>query len=199
MEVKEVQSLLSAIDDLIDIKVLIRNIVPNYKLDPFNKSKLIDFLLSLEDKLFPIFSKYLNQDLEVKNKKGHRKIKNKILSINQEKSLLMVSANSSKKKLKNIGIDPRIILVTGGPLKPEDYKIINPNLPEKALINIEKKCKRVFEEIEKNNRTDLELYFIYEPENITDKLILSDLDKIRKIIGDKIILLQINSWNELDL
>ena len=199
MDVEEVKSILSAIDDLIDIKVLIRKTVPNYKLDSVNYSKFIDLLYALEEKLFPIFSKYLDQQLDLKPVKTQETLKDRILTIDQEKSMILISANSSKKKLKALGIDPRIIIVSGGPLNPADYKVVNPSIPEKALINIKKKCSRLLSELKDNDWSQLNLYFIYESENITDQLIIKDKKTIEDIIGKELTLLELDSWNDLDL
>ena len=56
------KELLSAIDDLIDIKVLIRQVAPNYELDENNRKKFILLLESLQKKLQPLFMKYLKHE-----------------------------------------------------------------------------------------------------------------------------------------
>lgn len=199
MKAQEVKSLLSAIDDLLDIKVIIRNSVPNYSLDSDSQHQFINLLISLEQKLFPIFSKYLNQDLKLKEQSTGGDIKEKILNLNPENSIILVSASSSKKKLKTLGIDPRIIIVSGGPLSPKDYKIINPKIPDSALINIEKKCTRLQEELHAKDWSKLTLYFIHEPENKTDQFIIEDLETLKKLIGEAPSLIPITSWNDLEV
>ena len=103
-----------------------------------------------------------------------------------------------KKKLKNIGIDPRNIIVSGGPLFFKDYKIINPNLSEPALENIKKKCERLIKQLENEDWSKQNLIFIYEKENPTDELILSKLDRISNIIGKNLKTFELKSWKDLE-
>ena len=199
MDEMDVNSLLSSIDDLIDLKILIRRSVPRYELDEESHNKFILKLKSLQDKLTPIFSKYLKQDFTVKSKKDDKNLIELILNLNKKKNIFLVSANSGKKKLKTIGIDPRNIIVTGGPLLSEDYKIINPQLTENALSNIKKKCDTLKNEIEKRNWKESGLVFIYEDKNITDKLILEKINIISDIIGKNLETVVINLWRDLEI
>lgn len=189
---EEVKALLTAIDDLIEIKLLIRKSVPNYNLNESSNNQFISLLKSLQKKLVPIFSKYLKDDISTKE------IKKSILELMNAGKIALISANSSKKKLKSIGVDPRSLIVSGGPLFFEDYKIINPNLPVKALQGIKKKCDRLINQIKSKNWREKDLIFIYEKENPTDKLILNRTEEISNLIGKKVITFKIKSWKYLD-
>lgn len=109
----------------------------------------------------------------------------------------MVSANSSKKILIKRGMDPRQIIVTGGPLFFEDYKIINPDIPEQALKGIQKKCDRILNELSSQDWKTHDLLFIYESDNKSDKLIIDKLDRLKDIVQTEIKLFEIPDWNEL--
>ena len=146
MNSEEVKALLAAFDDLVDIKILIRKIVPSYEIDKSLNDELIMLLSNLKQKLQPLFSKYLKQESSLKTEDSKIAIKDTILKAISNNNIVLISANSSKKKLKNLGIDPRRLIVTGGPLFIEDYKVVNPNLPDKALPNLKKKSERVFNE-----------------------------------------------------
>jgi len=194
---EEVKALLAALDDLIDIKLLIRKIVPKYDLNEATYRSFLSNLKSLRQKLNPIFSAYLS-DEDMKVMESSEDLKNKILDLVKNNTIILISANSSKKKLKNIGIDPRNLIVSGGPLFVEDYKIINPNLSEKALENIKKKCERLINQLENEDWSKHNIIFIYEKENPTDILILNKLDRISNIIGTNLNVFELNSWKDLE-
>lgn len=121
-----------------------------------------------------------------------------ILDLLGSGNIALLSANSSKKKLKNLGIDPRQVIVSGGPFFFEDYELINQNLQEKAINNIKKKCDRILTEIKSINWSKKDLIFFYEKANNTDKIIFNKLDKISELIGKNVKSIEINSWKDLD-
>ena len=198
MNSEEVKALLAAFDDLVDIKILIRKIVPSYEIDKSLNDELIMLLSNLKQKLQPLFSKYLKQESSLKTEDSKIAIKDTILKAISNNNIVLISANSSKKKLKNLGIDPRRLIVTGGPLFIEDYKVVNPNLPDKALPNLKKKCERVFNELKHEKWVGNELIFVHEKENATDKLILNKLEKISNLIKKEIKTIDVGSWTLLD-
>lgn len=191
--------MISAIDDLIDIKVLIRKIVPNYELDGKINHKFLNLLKSLKEKLDPVFNKYLihnnlsEQDIESQSQK------NEIINLLTSGHFALISANSSKKKLKNLGINPQYLIVTGGPFFIEDYHIVNPNIPENALEGLKKKINRLLKQLKDQNWNDKNLFFIYESSNTTDNLILKKLDQISKLINKEINCIEIDSWKDLEV
>jgi len=194
---EEVKALLAAIDDLIDIKLLIREIVPNYNLNEKIYKSFITKLESLHHKLKPIFSEYLS-DEDMMSIETSEDVKNIILDLAKNNMIVLISANSSKKKLKNLGVDPRNVIVSGGPLFIEDYKVINPNLSENALENIKKKCDRLIKQLENEDWSKNNLIFIYEKKNPTDLLILNKLDRISNIIGKNLKTFGLDSWKNLE-
>ena len=194
---EEVKALLAAIDDLIDIKLLIREIVPNYNLNEKTYKSFITKLESLHHKLKPIFSEYLS-DEDMMSIETSEDVKNIILDLAKNNMIVLISANSSKKKLKNLGVDPRNVIVSGGPLFIEDYKVINPNLSENVLENIKKKCDRLITQLENEDWSKNNLIFIYEKKNPTDLLILNKLDRISNIIGKNLKTFGLDSWKNLE-
>ncbi|MFX1256449.1 MAG: DUF2100 domain-containing protein [Promethearchaeota archaeon] len=190
---EEVKTLLSAIDDLIEIKLLIRKVAPNYDLNESLNNEFISLLKSLQKKLIPIFSKYIKQDIST------MRIRKEIVDIMSSGNIALISSNSSKKKLKNIGIDPRVLIVSSGSLFFDDYKFINPPLPDNALQGIKKKCEGLIKRIKSEDWSEKDLIFFYERENPTDELILKRIDEISSIIGKKVKTFEITSWKDLDL
>ncbi len=191
---KDLESLLTAIDDLIDIKMMIRQITPSYKFDDVLNDKFLHLLRSLHTKLHPIFLKFLTQEDALTSKDL---VKEKVLRMINAGNFALISAERSKKKLKSIGVNPRQIIVMGGPISAEDYKLINPNLPDKALEGIRKKCEHLIYQIKSENWEKKDLYFIYDTDNPTDKLILKKLDDISRLIGKKLKTMELKSWKDL--
>ena len=198
MNSEEVRALLAAFDDLVDIKILIRKIVPNYELDSSLNEELLFLLNKLNQKLQPLFSKYLKQDSTLKTEDSKIARKNTIIEAISNENVILISANSSKKKLKNIGVDPRRIIVSGGPLFIEDYKVVNPNLPDKALPNIKKKCERILNELRHEKWGGGDVLFVHERENATDRLILDKIEQISNLIQKNIKSINVGSWDTLD-
>ena len=89
-----------------------------------------------------------------------------------ERALYIVS---NKKLLKNLkGKMPNInIISTEGVLNPEDMKIIRPNIPEKTLKGISKKCEITIKEINRliDKLKPSEIIVIVDEKNKGDKLI----------------------------
>lgn len=196
---QEVKSLLAAMDDLIEIKALIRKVVPNYNLDEQLKSEYLYLLEALRSKLQPLFSKYLHPSEKLQPIKTKEILINEIKDISGKVNSFLVSASSSKKKLKNIGIDPRKIIVSGGPLFFEDFKKISSNLSDKVLPGIKKKCDNLLNVIKREIRLNKELIFLFERENATDRIILEELEEISKSMKKEIKVFRIESWKILEL
>ena len=194
----DVRSLLNAMEDLIDIKLIMRSIVPNYELGDAEKERFIKALKSLHDKLIPVFAKYL--ELEVPKSKKLSRI-DSISNLRQlidQNTIILDSATSSKKKLKGAGMYARNIIVSGGPLTMKNYTKVNPNIPEKALEGIEKKCERLKNELRTELQNDKTIVFVHENNNETDDIILEELDEISLKIGKKVKDYEIESWQSLE-
>lgn len=192
---EEVKALLAALNDLIEIKVLIREVAPNYNLDDELNTELMQLLEALRLKLQPIFSKYLDIGYFKENSIRQKEIDMQyIVELIKKKKYIIVSASNSKKKLKNFGIDPRSIVVTGGPIFVENYKKVNPNLTDNALLGIKKKSEHLVNQIKKLAKGAKELIFLYEKDNLTDQIILKELDFLENTNDMKIKSLNIKSW-----
>ena len=192
----DVKIVLSALEDLLEIKVIFRKIAPNYVFDDLSKEKYLSILSTLNDKIQPIFQKYLTQ-----NKSEESTIPNEIEFLEQlkrEDNIIIVSASSSKKILKKRGFNPLNIIMSGGPLIDEDYKKINPNLSEQSLLGIKKKCLNILNILQSQKAYEKPLIFIFEAQNLTDKIILNELESIIDMIGKKIDIFEIPSWGELE-
>ncbi len=197
---EEVKALLAALNDLIEIKVLIREVAPNYNLDDDLNKKLMQLLEALRLKLQPIFSKYLDIGYLKENSKNQKEIDTQYLvELIKKKKNIIVSASNSKKKLKNFGIDPRSIIVTGGPLFVENYKKVNPTLTDNALIGIKKKSEHLVNHIKKLAKSTTELIFLHEKDNLTDQIILKELNFLESTYDIKITNYNVKSWKIFEI
>lgn len=197
---EEVKALLAALNDLIEIKVLIRKVAPNYNLDDDLNNELIQLLEALRSKLQPLFSKYLDFGHFKENSINQKEIDTQyIVELIKKKKYIIVSASNSKKKLKNFGIDPRSIVVTGGPLFVENYKKVNPTLTDNALLGIKKKSDHLVNQIKKLAKSAKELIFLYEKDNLTDQIILKELDFLENTFDIKITDYNIKSWKIFEI
>ena len=197
LDSKEVKSLLAAIDDLIEIKTLIRQIVPNYELDEELLEKYLFILESLQSKLLPLFSKYLKQHSPILKKKTKQELVKEIKEVIRNYNIIIVSSNSTKKKLKELGIDPRNVIVSGGPILVKNYSKINPNISDKTTQGIKKKSENLIIKLKNFSTQNKEIIFLYDHENFTDKIILEELVEISDLIGKNIISYDIISWKNL--
>ena len=194
MDPKQVKFLLEALNDLIQIKTLIRKIVPTYEFTEAQEGEFKETLKQLYNKLDPLFTKYLNVSSEIQGKKDY---KTALIEKYDKNKIILVSANSSKKVLKKMGIDPRQIIVTGGPLFFYDFKVINPDISEQALKGIRKKCERILDELKAKDWKVNDLLFVYEGDNKADDLIIDKMERLEKIIQSDIELFEIPTWDEL--
>ncbi|MFX0031213.1 MAG: DUF2100 domain-containing protein [Candidatus Hodarchaeota archaeon] len=181
---EEVKAILAAIDSLIDIKILIRKIAPNYDLDDKLNKKFLNLLKMLNLELQPLFHKYLLNSFEIEKDKILSK--SDVTDLIKKENIIIISASYLKKKLKNFGVDPRNLIVTGGPLFVENYKKLNPTLSDEALSNIKKRSEHLLNLIEKFAKTENKIIFLYEKDNLTDLIILEELDLLEKKINRKI-------------
>jgi hypothetical protein len=187
---------LSSIDVLLDIKTTIRNITPIYEVTGFHKKHFIETLRSLQDNLGPLFSKYLEGEERFEFELTEENKKQKIIEVINSGNKALISSNSAKNILKDWGIDPRKLIVTGGPFFLEDYQKVNPNIPDHALKGIKKKCKGIMDSIKSENWEDKDLYFIYETENVADSYTYEKIDQISDLVGKEVKVIKIRSWDD---
>ncbi|TFG15838.1 MAG: DUF2100 domain-containing protein [Promethearchaeota archaeon] len=188
---QEVKAILESIDILLEIKCLIRSIVPGSELNETQMKLFNSSLNSLKSLLEPLFSKFLQTEVieKIKNEKF-----TELKKLMEKEGYILISASHSKKILKNLGFNPLKIIVSGGPLIIEDYLKINPNLSKKTLLGIERKTKNLMDKLKKIAREGSNIIFIYMTQNETDQIILEELNEIQKIIGKVISLFEISNW-----
>jgi len=106
-------------------------------------------------------------------------------------ALYIVSNKKVLKSLKDINPDLNIIS-TEGVLEIEDMKVVNPKIPEKALLGIEKKCKITKEQISKviSNISPSKVVVLVKNGDVADELIYKrakELYNAEKLNADEIL------------
>jgi hypothetical protein len=89
--------------------------------------------------------------------------------------LILTTKNSFKKAITKFGVDPQRIVVAGVPLDIEDMKLLNPKIPEAALVPIKKKIIHVKNDIERKMEQ-------FQLKNI---IVLVENDKPGEILGKR--------------
>jgi hypothetical protein len=194
----ELQAIIGSIDTLIELKVLIRKITPHYEMGDKRKKKLLSLLGTLQNSLQPLFSQYLGTKMRIEEKEPIKIQRKRIKKVLGKDNMALISSNSAKKVLKDLGIDPRKLIITGGPLYFEDYKKVNPQIPDTALEGIKKKCENLFQEIKNHDWKNKDLYFICEKGDISDELTLEKIDRLSELINKKIKVIKIDDWKDLE-
>jgi hypothetical protein len=89
--------------------------------------------------------------------------------------LILTTKNSFKKTITKFGVDPQRIVVAGVPLDPEDMKLLNPKIPDAALIPIKKKIAHVKNDIQRK----------MEQFKLKNIIVLVENDKAGEILGNR--------------
>ncbi len=89
--------------------------------------------------------------------------------------LILTTKNSFKKAITKFGVDPQRIIVAGVPLDSEDMKLLNPKIPEAALVPIKKKIASVKNDIERK----------MEQFKLKNIIVLVENDKPGELLGKR--------------
>jgi len=89
--------------------------------------------------------------------------------------LILTTKKSFKKAIIKFGVDPQRIVVAGVPLDPEDMKLLNPKIPDSALVPVKKKIAHVKNDIERKMKQ-------FKLKNI---IVLVENDKAGEIVGNR--------------
>ncbi|TXT59383.1 MAG: hypothetical protein BAJALOKI1v1_1430007 [Promethearchaeota archaeon] len=197
----DIYALLGSFDELVELKTLVRKISPTYNCDEALSEQFRSRLRALRMHLQPLFSQYIDEASIEEAAPPQEAQRKEIVSILREDptNMALISSSSAKKILKNLGVDPRRLFVSGGPVFLEDYKKVNPQIPDSALKGIKKKCDNLLNEIKSQEWDTKELYFIYEKGDKSDELTLEKIGSLSELIGKEVKKLEINSWKDLEL
>ncbi|ABR54439.1 conserved hypothetical protein [Methanococcus vannielii SB] len=147
-----------AVQSLFEADEYLYKTAPNHELNSEQAKEFSKLLFDVQKHINKILSEF-GFNLEDK------------ISIDR-KALYIVSNKKLLKSLKEIDSDLNI-LSTEGVLEIEDMKIVSPEIPEKALLGIEKKCKIIKEQISKVilNINPSKIYVVVKSGDTADELI----------------------------
>ena len=208
------ENFIKSLDESMKLRSYLREYIPDFSIPVNESGHILESFEKIADKLIPILSKLhiIPQDIQItspskslklqKFKAADKELKSdvkihqpsEIFDIIKDKAIL-VSSNTVRKKLKTMGIDPRMIKSSSGPLFIEDYKELGHDLPEQALKGIQKKSDKIILDLKELAEANQEIMFIYAVDDITDNINIKRINELEDRIGAKIHLIQVASWD----
>ncbi len=119
------------------------------------------------------------------------------LKIDPEKILVVTCRNALKEKLdefQNLILDQ---ITTGGPLEAQYFKEINPNVPETALANIEKKIEKILTQLYKKAQGKDAIILLGIADDKTDQLLFKSKDLVATKVGKPVFVIEADSMQRL--
>jgi hypothetical protein len=119
------------------------------------------------------------------------------LEIDPEKILVVTCRNALKEKLdefQNLILDQ---ITTGGPLEAQFFKEINPNVPETALANIEKKIEKIFLQLYKKAQGKDVIVLLGIADDKTDQLLFKSRELVASRLGKPVLVIEADSIQQL--
>jgi hypothetical protein len=119
------------------------------------------------------------------------------LKIDPEKILVVTCRNALKEKLdefQNLILDQ---ITTGGPLEAQYFKEINPNVPETALANIEKKIEKILTQLYKKAQGKDVIILLGIADDKTDQLLFKSKDLVATKVGKPVFVIEADSMQRL--
>jgi hypothetical protein len=154
------------INNVLEAEEFIYSSRPHHTLNQEEAIKFINNIISARNEIDKILGDFgvLDKKNPEENVKEHFK-----------DYLILTTKNNFKKTISKFGVDPQKIVVAGVPLIPEDMKILNPKLPDKALEPIKIKIQHVRNDIERKMEQ-------FELNNI---VVLVEKDKSGDLLGKR--------------
>ncbi len=138
---EDIEGIRKAVDALITILCEIRSFAPGYDLDSAAEERIRSLLRAVREALGGTMEKFGLQRLEEGGK-------SEVGRVDLSGILFVVVSSSARKRLLDLGVEPRFVVVTGGPLNAVDVKALNPGISDEALEMVGRKVESVWREIE---------------------------------------------------
>jgi hypothetical protein len=168
----------SAIDALVAILCEVRAFKPRYNFDSAAEGDVRKLLKTAQDALNATMEK-----LGLEQPQGREKIE--VKAIDFTGILFITVSSSTRRELLNLGVDPRFVVVTGGPLNAMDVKSLNPSISNEALETVRRKVEGVWRDIEKKASEAKKILVLAEKDNKGDLMVSERADEIQKRTGLK--------------
>lgn len=164
----------SAIDALIAILCEVRAFSPMYNFDSTFEEEIRKHLKTVQDALNLTMEK---MGLE-KPQEEEKKIE--VKTVDFTGILFITVSSSTRRKLLDLGADPRFVVVTGGPLDVADVKNLNPNISDETLETVRRKVETVWRDIERKALDSKKILVLAEKDNKGDLMVAEKAEEIRK-------------------
>lgn len=180
----------SALDALVAILCEVRAFVPSYNFDSAAEEDIRKLLKTVQDALNVTMGK-----LGLEQPQERERIEFKTIDFT---GILFITVSSStRRKLLDLGVDPKFVVVTGGPLNAMDVKSLNPSIPEEALETVRRKVEGVWRDIEKRVPEANKILVLAERDNKGDLMVSERSGEIQKRTGLKTFVKAFSSLQDL--
>ncbi len=180
----------SALDALVSILCVVRAFAPEYNFDSAAEESIRRLLETVRDTLKLTMDKIGSGKLEgVKN--------TEVKSVDFSGVLFITVSSSARKRLLDLGVDARFVVVTGGPLDVGDVKILNPGISEGALETVRRKVEGVWREIERKALGARRILILAEAGNRGDLMVSERVGEIERRTGVKAFVKTFSSLRDL--
>ena len=119
------------------------------------------------------------------------------LKIDPGKILVITCRNALKEKLdefQDLVLDQ---VTTGGPLEARYFKEVNPNLPDAAMVNIEKKIEKVFNQVLKKAQDKDFIILLGIADDKTDQFLFKSKELVATRSGKRVFVIEVDSMQRL--
>jgi hypothetical protein len=186
----DVDRINSAVDALISILSEVRAFAPGYNFDSTTEENIRNFLKNVRDALQVTMEKFGLEQQRIEERIG-------VETVDLTGILFVVVSSSTRKRLLELGVDPRFVVVTGGPLNAIDVKSLNPNISDEALETVGRKVEGVWRDIERRAPEVERVLVLAEKGNKGDLMVSERADEIRRRTGLQIFVKTFSSVQDL--
>ena len=173
---EDIEGMRKAVDALITILCEIRSFAPGYDLDSATEERIRSLLRAVREALGGTMEKFGLQRLEEGGKSG-------VGRVDLSGILFVVVSSSARKRLLDLGVEPRFVVVTGGPLNAVDVKALNPGISDEALEMVGRKVESVWREIESRAAEAERIVVLVEEGSEGGMMVSERADEIQRRTG----------------
>ncbi|MFB0563672.1 MAG: DUF2100 domain-containing protein [Candidatus Lokiarchaeia archaeon] len=172
----DVDRITSAVDALISILSEVRAFAPRYNFNSTTEENIKNLLKNVQDALQVIMEKFGLEQQQIEERI-------EVKTIDLTGILFVVVSTYTRKRLLEVGVDPRFVVVTGGPLNAIDVKSLNPNISDEALETVRRKVEGVWRDIERKAPEVKRILVLAEKGNKGDLMVSERADEIQRRTG----------------
>ncbi|MEM3586371.1 MAG: DUF2100 domain-containing protein [Candidatus Jordarchaeaceae archaeon] len=180
----------SALDALVAILCRVRAFAPRYDFDSATEEEIKRYFKIVQDAL-----NFSVDKIGVERKQEKKNVETRTVKL--EGVLFITVSSFTRRKLLDLGVDPGLVVVTGGPLDAADVKVLNPSISDAALETVRKKVETVWRDIEKKSLKAKRILVLVEKGNKGDLMIAKKADEIQRRTGLKTFVKTFSSLQDL--